>query len=90
MDYWRGQMDWKLDKGWHCHTCGQNQGLEWGLVHGQCRCNVCHTQYQMRADNEARTVLTVPRLMIREEYKQLIKQAWEKYQTPLEEMTIED
>jgi len=84
MQYWQGRMDWSLDKDWVCETCGHNAGLEWGLVNGECRCNNCHTQYMMRV---GKTILTIPRCMLKEEYKQPIKQAYAKYQIPWDEMT---
>jgi len=89
MNYWRGMMDWFVDKEWICETCGQNVGLEWGLVHGQCRCNDCHTQYQMRANDKDRTILTIPKCLLKEEYKIPAKQAWEKYHIPINELTGE-
>lgn len=84
MEYWQGIMNWPIDKGWKCETCGANVGLEWGFVNGECRCNDCHTQYTMRDGKEIRTT---PRSMLKEEYKQPIKQAYAKYQVPHNEMT---
>jgi hypothetical protein len=87
MEYWRGYMDWKLDNGWVCPTCGKNEGLEWGLVHAQCRCNVCHTEFTMRNKDEA--VVTTPICMLKDEYKEPVKKIYDKYQVPIEEMTDE-
>ena len=89
MEYWRGQMNWPIDKGWKCQTCEQNEGLEWGLVHAQCRCNVCHTEYYMRADDEERTLLTTPKCMLKDDYKAPVKQVWDKYHVTMSEMTDE-
>ncbi len=82
-------MDWPIDKGWVCETCGRDVGLEWGLVHAACRCNDCHTQYYMRADNEERTPLTKPKCMLKSEYKVPARKAYEKYQTPTDTLTDE-
>lgn len=87
MEYWRGQMDWPIDKNWVCETCGLNVGLEWGFVHAQCRCNECHTQYYMRDGDKERTILTTPRCMIKDEYKEPVKKAYTKYHIPVDEIT---
>ena len=89
MEYWRGGMDWPLDGDWKCETCGRNVGLEWGMVHAQCRCNDCHTQYYMRADNEERTILKTPKCMLKDEYKTPLKDAWGKYGIPIDELSDE-
>ncbi len=89
MEYWRGGMDWALDKDWVCYTCDQNAGLEWGMIHTQCRCNNCHTEYTMRADDEERTVLTVPKCMIKDEYKEPLRKAYKKHQTPIDNITMD-
>jgi trehalose-6-phosphate synthase len=83
MDYWKGQMDWPLDKGWKCETCGVNEGLEWGLVHAQCRCNKCHTEYYMRDENDK--IVTTPICTLKREYKEPAKRLWEKYHIPIDE-----
>ena len=87
MEYWEGQMNWPLDKDWVCLTCGQNGGLEWGIVHAQCRCYICHTEYSMRADDEKRTILTTPKCRLKNEYREPIKKAYAKYQVTINEMT---
>ena len=87
MEYWSGIMNWGVKKGWVCETCGQYHGLEWGFVHGQCRCLNCHTQYTMIGDNGK--VFTVPNCLLKDEFKQPIKLSWEKYQIPITEMTDE-
>jgi len=79
-------MDWPLDKKWVCETCDKNEGLEWGFVNGQCRCNACHTPYMMR---DGKDIRTTPRSMLRDESKNPIKQAYTKYQVPFDEMTEE-
>ena len=87
MEYWEGSMDWPLDEDWVCETCSQNVGLEWGMVHAQCRCNNCHTQYFMRAEDEGRTILTTPKCMLKEKYKEPLKQACMKYHIPIDKLT---
>ena len=87
MEYWRDVMNWPVDSDWKCETCRKNEGLKWGMVHAQCRCNNCHTQYYMREDDEPRTILTTPGCMLKEEYKEPIRKAYEKYQIPIDEMT---
>lgn len=89
MNYWRGRMDWPLDKDWVCETCERNVGLEWGLVHAQCRCNDCHTQYKMRADDKERTIPTKPKCMLKEEYRIPAQEAYKKYQIPIDTLTDE-
>ncbi len=90
MEYWSGRMDWPLDKDWICETCGDNYGLEWGMVHAQCRCNHCHTEYSMRDTNEERTILTAPRCMLKDEYKEPIKLAYAQLAKPINEITMEE
>ena len=89
MEYWQGYMKWPIEDNWACETCGENVGLEWGMVHAQCRCNNCHTQYTMRADDEQRTILTTPKCRLKDEYKLPFKQAWEKHHTLVDELTDE-
>jgi len=89
MEYWRGVMDWPLDKDWRCETCGQNVGLEWGMVHAQCRCNDCHTEYYMRDDDEQRTILVTPKCMMKNEYKEPARLAWARYQISIDELSDE-
>ena len=87
MNYWQGFMNWPIERDWKCETCGQNVGLEWGLVHAQCRCNECHSVYYMRNDDEERTLRTVPFSMLKDEYKEPMKKGYEKYGVPIDELT---
>ena len=87
MEYWQGYMNWPLDRDWVCETCGRDAGLEWGIVHAQCRCNDCNTENTMRADDEPRTILITPRCRLKDEYREPIKQVFAKYQVPIDEMT---
>jgi hypothetical protein len=82
-------MDWELDNNWLCPTCGKNEGLEWGLIHAQCRCNVCHTEFTMRTNDEQNTIVIIPICMLKEEYKEPIKQIYAKYHVTIDEMTDE-
>ena len=88
MEYWEGQMDWGLDNDWVCEICGQYKGLTWGLIHGICRCNQCHTEYSMR-DNarEDRPVVTRPICLLKNEYREPIKLSWEVIHIPISELT---
>ena len=87
MNYWRGYMDWPLNSTWKCETCGKNAGLEWGLIHAQCRCNHCHTEYRMR-DNQKQIVDT-PICQLKEEYKKAARAAVAKYNVAIDEITDE-
>ncbi len=58
--------------------------LTWGLVHGVCRCNRCHTQYNMRPDGE---IVTRPVLMLKPEYVDAAKWAWKEWGQPLSELS---
>jgi hypothetical protein len=82
MNYWQGSMNWPLDKDWKCETCGANMGLEWGLVHAQCRCNQCHTEYFMRDGDDK--IVTTPICTLKPEYKEPARQIWLKYHAPMD------
>ena len=95
---WKDVMDWPIDANWECETCNctcigiDNIGLifsvlTWGLVHGECRCNRCHTQYTMRYDGE---VQTTPKCLLKPEYKDAARALWGKYQIPIDEFTDSD
>lgn len=85
MEYWRGYMDWPVDPDWVCETCG-GRVLIWGLVHGVCRCDTCHTQYHMRPDGE---IVMVPVCRLKPEYKASAKAGWREYHKPISEWTDE-
>jgi len=91
MGYWEGVMDWPLDTNWSCEICGSkpflliSSGLTWGLVHAQCRCDECHTQYHMR--NDEGKVVTTPICRLKTEYKEPFKRAWQKYHLNLSEIS---
>jgi len=84
LEYWRGVMDWPFDRGWKCIVCGYASGMTWGLVHGICRCNRCHTQYAMRVDGQ-RT--TTPRCRLKPEYLAAAIAGWKLFQKPIDTWT---
>ena len=81
-DYWYGFMDWPIDRFWVCETCGKYQGLEWGLIHSECRCEKCHTPYWMRDKDDK--IVRIPISNLKPEYKNLAKIGWKKYGTPID------
>ena len=86
MKAWYGVMDWPLDANWKCEICGE-VNLLWGLCHGTCRCEVCHTQYRMK-DEEYR-VVKVPICQLKEEYYEPAKILYQKFKTPMTQWTDE-
>ena len=85
MRYWQGLMNEPLATDWVCETCGEYAGLEWGFVHAQCRCVVCHTQYTMKDLDKA--VVTVPICLLKPEYKEPAKRAWQLLHMPINVLT---
>jgi hypothetical protein len=83
MEYWRGWMNWPLAKNWTCPTCG-NCILVWGFIHAQCRCDTCHTQFMMRDENKK--IVTVPICLLKEEYKEPAKAAFEYFKKPIDKL----
>ena len=59
--------------------------LTWGLVHGVCRCNRCHTQYRMRDDDGE--VVTTPICNLKSEYQEPAKWAWKEWGEPVDEIS---
>ena len=88
MNYWEGYMNWPLDVDWKCKICDKNQGLEWGLIHAQCRCDVCHTQYRMRDEKD--NVVSLPICQLKPEYFEAAKEGFAILQKPIDEFTDED
>jgi len=85
LEYWNGWMNWPVRLGWTCQTCGKDHGwLEWGIVHGTCRCGNCHTQYDM---GTARQKKLEPQCRLKSEYKAPAKWAWEQWQIPVDELS---
>lgn len=80
-------MDWPINSEWKCEICKKYEGLTWGLVHAQCRCNVCHVQYRMR--NEKSDRVTKPICQLKPEYYDAFKTIWEVYHIPIDEVTNE-
>jgi len=87
MEYWRGAMNWPIPPDWKCPICDQRYGLTWGLVHGECRCNLCHAIFSMGASN---AMLPAPKLRIRTEYLGAAKSLWAIKRLPLDEFTQEE
>lgn len=88
MDYWRGWMDWPVQKSWVCETCMRYSGLTWGLSHAVCRCNTCHTQYTMRDKDD--NVVDMPISLLKDEYKKPAIEGYKKYQKPISEFSDKD
>jgi len=85
MQYWRGLMDWPVDRDWKCPTCGESRGiLIWGFIHAQCRCDNCHTEFYMRDENGER--VETPICQLREEYKEPAKFAFEYFKKPISKL----
>jgi hypothetical protein len=76
MEYWSGIMNWPISREWRCETCGEYACLVWGMIHGVCRCDNCHTQYHMRPDGE---IVTVPFCLLKPEYKAPARAGWPEY-----------
>ena len=84
MNYWEGYMNWPIDEGWECETCGSLGYLTWGMPHAVCRCNNCHTQYSMRDfSQEDDPVVTIPISRLLDEYKLPAKYGWEIHKMQL-------
>ena len=87
MEYWRGFMSWPIDRNWKCPTCGAGRNmLIWGMIHAQCRCDKCHTEFYMR-DFETKEILTTPFCMLREEYKEPARFAFKHYEKPISRLS---
>ena len=79
MEYWRGYVNWPLDPNWSCKTCG-GRTLIWGIQHGVCRCDDCHTQYTMQ-ENDKR--ITQPKCLLKPEYQEPAQAGWKYYHKPI-------
>lgn len=88
MDYWQGYMNWPLSKDWVCEICGEKVWLEWGMMHAQCRCSLCHTQYRMKDDKDK--MVDIPICQIKPEYYETWKKLWQNLHKPLEQITDEE
>lgn len=84
MEYWHGEMWWTLSLDWACIVCG-HRGLTWGMVHAECRCNLCHARYFMR--NGDKKIVTVPVPLLKEGFRDPARTLWEKYRKPIDELT---
>lgn len=89
MDYWQGWMNWPLHKEWACEVCDdKNASLEWGILHGQCRCNACHTEYTMR-DPKGEVVMK-PICIIKPLYLEAFKKMWKRDKKKMSCITEEE
>jgi len=100
VEYWRSAMNWPVDKGWKCETCGSNvtpndsptiwptaSFLIWGMIHGECRCVICHTQYMMR-DREL-NIVTKPINQLKPGYKAAARIGFQAWRDPINTWTDE-
>lgn len=103
MSYWKDTMNWPIDKDWKCVICGSgpimsgesyallDSGLTWGLVHAECRCNICHTVYTMRDNSkEGRPRVTRPISLLKPDYVEPAKKAWARWHKPLDTLSDEE
>ena len=86
MKAWHGVMDWPLDANWKCEICG-SVNLLWGLAYGICRCEICHTQYRMRDEQDK--VVKVPICQLKDKYYQPAKRLYQVLKTPMTQWTDE-
>lgn len=81
--YWKGIMNWPIDSGWRCETCGGTAYLlEWGLINGECRCMNCHTRYKMK--DEQGNIVTTPQSQMLPFYKEAAIAGWRKWKLELD------
>jgi hypothetical protein len=83
MEWWSGNMDWPLDAEWKCPICGRRR-LIWGLAHGVCRCDQCHTQYNMRYGDFH---VTAPVCMLTDAYRPAFEHIWQQSAKPADQVT---
>ena len=79
-------MNWPLDESWACETCGERI-LIWGMVHGVCRCDECHTVYRMRDGTER---VTTPINCIDSKWYPAYKKLWDDRHETFEAYTDEE
>ena len=90
MNYWEGMMNWPLDSGWRCEICGE-VALTWGLRHGVCRCEACHTQYAMRdLWAEGQPMVTTPICLLKPEHKEAFLKLWPVEHRSVDQITNEE
>jgi len=91
MQYWKEFMNWPLDHDWVCETCNHYQGMTWGLIHAECRCDKCHTVYTMRDyKKEGDPIVDIPISKLKEEYKAPAKWLWENLSLGIDEATDDE
>ena len=87
-NYWSGIVSWKVDQDWQCQTCGTSAfHLIWGFINGECRCNICHTEYMLRDGDQ---ILTRPICQLKLEYTEPAKTGWQYFKKGFDEFTNED
>lgn len=88
MKQWNGFVNVPIDRNWKCETCNERHDLIWGLVSGHCRCSYCHTEYDLMDDNMR--LMSVPKSLIRDEYKLPIAKKFNSLKKPLSFWSEED
>ena len=90
-DSWDGRMNWPLEPGWKCEICGTAGSLTWGMTHGVCRCDVCHTQYAMRDHQaEGNPRVTTPICLLKPEFKAAFLELWPIRHCPVDQITDDE
>lgn len=94
---WPVVKEWKCETCGHAGTINlvsekhpnlkiMNNAMTFGLVRGECRCNVCHTPYKM-VDGH-RTPVTTPINKVKPEYRLAVIALWERTQCKVDEMEL--
>jgi len=86
MEYWHGYMNAPLNKDWICPICS-NRVLVWGFINGQCRCDICHTEFMMR---DGTKVVDIPIWLIKDVYKEPAKAGYQYFKKPISEFSDEE
>jgi hypothetical protein len=89
----RYQMNWKIDANARCEICNAlhwQSGMTWGIVHGQCFCNVCDAPYTMVENDPEYRHLTTPCLMLRGAFVGPARRWWNKNHTGLDRLEMRD
>jgi len=81
MNYWKGQVNPPVED-WVCAICETYSGLTWGMASGRCRCNLCHTAYDIKTD--------YPIPAHYEEYTQVLRRGWTTYNRPIDSWTDDE
>ena len=90
MQYWKGNMNWDLDKNWTCEICkSESHGLTWGMRHAECGCDNCGAVYTMRDWKNEEKVVTKPILVIKKSWIKPCQDGWMKYKRSIDELVEE-